>query len=120
MTHLEYIHTLCKACQKCCKMIAMDTTYPYEHDVIEFYETRGFTVSEMLDGNCRLSTMNLPCPHLCESGCTIYDKRPDVCRIFDGSQFPDVNCAWNELFDNLGIKSLAQFMSIYGTSTEEM
>lgn len=120
MTHIEYLHSICIACQKCCKTIAMDTQYPYEPDVIEFYEMRGFKVSMLSNGTCRLATENLPCPHLVDSGCSVYANRPEVCRIFDGSQFPDIDCAWNDFFKSLGISSYAQFVEIYKNSTDDI
>jgi hypothetical protein len=42
--------------------------------------------------------INQPCPHLVKSddefSCDIYEQRPDGCRIFDGTRYDFLKCAW--------------------------
>jgi Fe-S-cluster containining protein len=79
---------ICVKCQKCCKKISIYTVYSAsDRTAIEFYRTRGFSINPTTKGFINLS-MDIPCPHLTESGCDIYETRPEVCRIYVGVYDP--------------------------------
>ena len=78
----------CIECQKCCKKISIYTVYSASDKVaIEFYRARGFTINITTKGFINLS-MDLSCPHLSDTGCTIYETRPEVCRFYVGIYDP--------------------------------
>jgi Fe-S-cluster containining protein len=67
----------------------------------DFYTTRGCETKIVKVGNMRIVLVNAPvvCPHLKESGCDIYKRRPNACRNYDGRK--DITmadkCKWKEL-----------------------
>ncbi len=73
---------LCLSCRACCKELRFYThpgLYACSYDeLVEFYKARGCTVTRS-EGLLVLSLQN-PCPYLADTGCTIYAKRPQVCR----------------------------------------
>jgi Fe-S-cluster containining protein len=77
---------LCIECQKCCKNIAV-YTHPDFYDcsakeVLDFYKMRGVGVQK--DKGAFLISFSFPCPHLTQDGCNIYEKRPKLCREYNG------------------------------------
>jgi Fe-S-cluster containining protein len=90
---------LCIKCRKCCEKVGVYTD-PYiyemgEQDVIDFYKSRGATVTKS-DGELFI-VFDLPCPHLTEKGCNIYPKRPKICRIYSGKHEFGDECLWSTL-----------------------
>jgi len=90
---------LCIECRKCCEKVGVYTDpYIYEMDereVIDFYKARGATVTKS-DGELFI-VFDLPCPHLSEKGCDIYQKRPKICRIYSGQHEFGDECLWSTL-----------------------
>jgi len=88
---------LCIECQKCCRDVSVYTRADLyncsNRKVIEFYRTRGFKVHK--EGDAILLTFSIPCPHLTPDGCDIYEKRPEVCREYDGMEDFDEECLWS-------------------------
>lgn len=85
MRHSKKASEICVNCQECCKTVGVYSIYPYDKEVIEFYETRGAKVHKKSIGTEEITFIefDLKCPHLdTEKGCLIYDHRPAVCRTF--------------------------------------
>ena len=51
-----------------------DVVESYEHRVVDLPEGRGAILKKGSDGNCI---------YLGPSGCTIHDRAPKICRVFD-------------------------------------
>jgi Fe-S-cluster containining protein len=87
---------LCLQCLKCCKHIWIHTAFANDClGAIEFYEARGFEI-EPSDKGVLVIKMKHSCPHLTDKGCGIYEKRPYICKLYDGRKdHPD--CKWHQL-----------------------
>jgi len=71
----------CGDCRLCCRgdVIMLlpeqgDVVESYQHIVVDLPEGRGAIVAKGADGNCIYLGMN---------GCTIHERAPFICRIFD-------------------------------------
>ena len=71
----------CGSCHLCCRSDVImllpdegDVIENYEHDVVELPEGNGAIVKKGADGNCI---------YLGPDGCTIHDRAPLICRVFD-------------------------------------
>ena len=88
------------SCQRCCKSVGMyldPANYiAEEKDIARFYAARGFEVCEH-NGLLLLIHSNLPCPNLATNGCTIYEKRPEICRGYSGIDDMGDECLWSGL-----------------------
>ena len=86
---------LCLQCMECCKVFYVTTTWE-RYEEKEFYELRGCEVRPYK--GYYIVIVPLPCPHLTPQGCDIYNKRPQVCRDYDGRKDPFMKdkCLWNE------------------------
>jgi Fe-S-cluster containining protein len=88
---------LCVKCRKCCMQVGVYTDpgiyETTEAEVIHFYEARGATVSKS-DGELFI-VFDLPCPHLTKKGCSIYPKRPKICRKYSGLHEFGADCLWS-------------------------
>lgn len=75
---------LCIQCRKCCNDVQIDTGYENDdREAAEFYKKRGFKIVKGDDGYISLE-IAFPCPQLGPEGCSIYSKRPKVCREYTG------------------------------------
>jgi Fe-S-cluster containining protein len=90
---------LCIECKKCCTKVGVYTDPAIyelsEKDVIHFYEARGGTVTRSDDD--LFIVFDMPCPHLAQNGCNIYEKRPRICRIYSGQEEFGDECLWMSL-----------------------
>lgn len=90
---------LCIECQKCCKNIAVYTHPDFyecsEKEVLAFYKMRGCDVQK--ENGAFLLSFPLPCPHLTLDGCSIYEKRPQTCREYNGIEDFGDGCLWSRL-----------------------
>ena len=90
---------LCIECKKCCTKVGVYTDPSIyelsEKDIIHFYEARGATVTRSDDH--LFIVFDMPCPHLAENGCNIYEKRPRICRIYSGQEEFGNECLWTLL-----------------------
>ena len=90
---------LCIECKKCCTKVGVYTDPAIyelsEKDVIHFYEARGAVVTKSDDH--LFIVFDLPCPHLAQNGCDIYEKRPKICRIYSGQEEFGEECLWTLL-----------------------
>ncbi|GAB4390690.1 MAG: hypothetical protein Kow0025_24450 [Thermodesulfovibrionales bacterium] len=75
---------ICLECRRCCEDLLIETAYRNsDADAAAFYRARGFKVSKGEAGRL-VFEMTLPCPRLGEDGCSIYSRRPRVCRRYTG------------------------------------
>lgn len=80
---------------ECCKVIAVRAAINPQHmQTKHFYETRGCKIipTDVLP----LIVIPYKCVHLTDAGCSIYDKRPAICRNYDGRKDPVMfyTCLW--------------------------
>ncbi len=91
---------LCISCRRCCKSVGMyldpENYIASNEDVAKFYAARGFEIYEH-NGLLLLIHPNLPCPNLADKGCRIYEKRPIICREYDGVEDLGSECLWSSL-----------------------
>ena len=88
---------LCIQCQECCKIlrIAIPIQESTEYkETVKYYSEHG-----CITKNTKNSTViEIPhkCQHLTDKGCNVYDKRPLMCRIYDGSidELMKDRCMW--------------------------
>lgn len=71
----------CIACQRCCKEISLHLAYAEDPRLIGWLHARGARISH----DRGLLVIQLPsvCPKLSDSGCTIYETRPAVCKNYN-------------------------------------
>jgi|GEM_PF-1009936 Fe-S-cluster containining protein len=90
---------LCIECKKCCTKVGVYTDPAIyelsEKDVVNFYKARGAAVTR--SDNHLFIVFDLPCPHLAQNGCNIYEKRPKICRIYSGQEEFGEECLWTLL-----------------------
>lgn len=85
--------TLCKKCQKCCKILEFVVDHPRS---LKFYQTRGLDCVVDTRRQCVFVKVESVCQHLGPKGCKIYSKRPLDCVVFDGTKDPFLknDCLW--------------------------
>ena len=87
---------LCILCRWCCKTLyiplAVGPCFP-----LDLYATRGIKIMWKSFQPYAIIE-NIPCQHLTEKGCGIYENRPFDCRMYDGRNdlFYKDKCAWAE------------------------
>ena len=88
---------LCLDCMECCKSIGWYINSKDLH-AIAFYVARGCKL-HVYDQNSILVSVPHVCQHLGDQGCKIYDKRPLICKAYDGRMDPSLKgvCLWNLL-----------------------
>jgi hypothetical protein len=70
----------CQGCRSCCYLSKLDFNPALERDTDLAH--LDYTVQE--DGTARLRKReDGACVHLGETGCTVYEHRPTVCRVYD-------------------------------------
>lgn len=79
----------CQQCGTCCKWLGFSFD-GLSGKALEFYKERGCKILKSEHGEYRIY-IAIPCPHLKESKCAIYDNRPLVC--IEGRGFEDPICA---------------------------
>mgnify|MGYP001167447106 CR=1 FL=1 len=88
---------LCIQCRKCCQELGVFTLNAFyedpPEDVIHFYKTRGCSITPHESGLLYLS-IKIPCPHLTDEGCAIYETRPQICRKYSGLEEFGDGCLW--------------------------
>jgi len=88
---------LCLQCNECCKTIAMPAFLLGDPMTTDWLKFRG---CEFFQTNFGMFVL-IPsiCPYLTDKGCAVYERRPEVCRNYDGRQIPFMvdKCKWNEL-----------------------
>ena len=90
---------LCISCQKCCNYVTFTLPVPPGHNrnhIKEFYTRRGFEV--IPDENSLIVVIKNRCPQLTKKGCSIYNKRPLYCNVYDGRNDPVLRdkCKWTK------------------------
>jgi Fe-S-cluster containining protein len=85
---------LCVKCQRCCNTLYIPLAVgPYFP--LNLYATRGIKIIWKSFQPYAIIE-NIPCQHLTEEGCSIYEKRPFDCKIYDGRNdiFYPEKCKW--------------------------
>ncbi len=93
---------LCKTCGKCCQCLVLPVVRPdgMNKAIMEdWLDARGCEVIRETKDNLYVK-FPYPCPHLSKSDkgftCGMYHQRPQGCRIFDGSVYDFLDCAWKK------------------------
>ena len=74
----------CNSCTECCRSKQALFLHPGQGDEVESYQVRVATDPDTGDRVFLLATKeNGECVYLGASGCTIYNRRPLLCRSFD-------------------------------------
>lgn len=80
----------------------------YWADAVYFYKARGFTVTfhdVVVDAKPKrvlaIEIPDYPCPHLTDTGCNIYESRPNACRRYDGRKEMGDKCAWSTITEEV-------------------
>ena len=74
----------CQGCTECCKHNSAVFLHPEQGDDPELYETRQIVEPETGKAAFLLAVNERKeCVYLGPAGCTIYDRRPFLCRSFD-------------------------------------
>ena len=67
----------CRRCGSCCRELYLPVVVSTEKEV-EFYKARGLPLSKGLNA----VNLKIVCPHLKDNRCSIYSRRPDICREY--------------------------------------
>ncbi|MDE3197709.1 MAG: YkgJ family cysteine cluster protein [Acidobacteriota bacterium] len=74
----------CKGCTECCRHNSAVFLHPGEGDDVRSYQVRAIARPENGELVFLLATKeNKECVYLGPDGCTIYERRPFLCRSFD-------------------------------------
>lgn len=73
----------CGSCKRCCQGNSIVMLMPDEGDVVETYEHEYVDLPGAGRGPIIKRYPNGDCVYLGENGCTIHDRAPVVCRVFD-------------------------------------
>jgi len=92
MENTKEENEICLACGRCCHYMTF-VLHPAPKDFkeyVEFYEARGCMITMLATGIA--VTVKSLCPHLkwinLDHVCDIYEKRPELCRKYDGRLDP--------------------------------
>ena len=67
----------CSKCGACCTHIVLKPMF-MDKDIEEHYKARGCEIED------NVVKVPFPCPKLKDNMCTLYDKRPALCRQYNG------------------------------------
>jgi hypothetical protein len=73
----------CGSCRRCCQGNSIVMLLEQEGDLIESYQHEFVNLPGAGRGPILKRTADGDCVYLGESGCTIHDRAPVVCRVFD-------------------------------------
>jgi Fe-S-cluster containining protein len=79
------LQQICIECQECCKWMTFILVKPSQQ-LLHIYRVRDCKI-KVINGNTHIMVKSV-CPHLTQEGCDIYDKRPQICREYDGRYDP--------------------------------
>jgi Fe-S-cluster containining protein len=85
---------LCIKCQYCCTAVYIPLA---KGTNLELYIARGFQIL-FRGADPFIILEDMPCQHLTNKGCNIYNIRPLVCSLYDGRKdlfFPE-KCLWSK------------------------
>lgn len=74
------MNTDCNNCSKCCRNFFLPIKN-FSDDVKRWIEFHGISVVRIKDQD--YLKINNPCENLKDDKCSIYEDRPDVCRVYD-------------------------------------
>jgi len=97
---MRSLSEICKSCGACCKTMVLPVVKPLQKAVmLDWLDVRDCQVVRETEDTMYVQ-VNKPCPQLVkgEDGytCTIYEGRPEGCKVFDGRKFDFLDCAWKE------------------------
>lgn len=73
----------CGTCRRCCQGNSMVMLMPQDGDDVASYEHEFVELPVIGSGPILKRKPNGDCVYLGENGCTIHDRAPIVCRVFD-------------------------------------
>jgi Fe-S-cluster containining protein len=73
----------CGSCRRCCRGNSIVMLLPDEGDVVASYEHEIINLPGAGRGPVLKRKPNGDCTYLGENGCTIHDRAPTICRVFD-------------------------------------
>jgi hypothetical protein len=73
----------CATCRRCCQGNSIVMLLPQDGDVVESYEHEIVELPGAGRGPILTRHPNGDCVYLGPAGCTIHDRAPKVCRVFD-------------------------------------
>jgi len=72
----------CKKCGLCCKYVGMIISWPCSESDLRWMEYHGYIINPLSEGTEAMLFAPCRCTMLGEDNlCTIYDTRPDNCRM---------------------------------------
>ena len=81
------LQKICVECQECCKWTTFIVAKDDAKKLKEHYKARGFRVKPFDKSQVGIMVPTI-CPKLKPEGCSIYWRRPEFCKIYDGRQDP--------------------------------
>jgi len=79
-------NNVCLSCLECCKNISLPMNYKGKvnhHHYEEFAKTRNIKLVKVKDDKIYF-LIPYPCPYLTDEGCSVYEDRPSICRMYNG------------------------------------
>lgn len=71
----------CMECRECCEYVEFPVT-AMSIEVLEYFLFRGEQMYIDPVSGFLMIRQHKPCVHLTDAGCSVYDKRPDGCRLY--------------------------------------
>ena len=101
---IDFKQQLCLDCLECCKYLEFTLKLPNldtTNELIPFYGAHGCRTKKEFHGTWWELNVLVPCrcKYLTATGCSNYENRSKVCRLYDGRKDPFISdkCKWNEL-----------------------
>lgn len=77
----------CLSCMECCKYITFTVHSRNVDSDVKMYRLKGCIVTAVYGSDIFL-VVPAKCKNLTKKGCSIYESRPQECRIYDGRDDP--------------------------------
>lgn len=85
----------CDQCRERCKNICCSYV-PIENEIIDKVIPPGPCVKAPIFDGYTICQKGDRCAYLVEGKCIIYDKRPEVCRLFGNEQHKNLRCPYQD------------------------
>ena len=72
---------VCEKCGACCKIVRI--YQKFEKDELIWWEYHGIEAKKSINLDAHYIDFPIPCKHLKNNLCDIWENRPQVCRDFD-------------------------------------
>ena len=90
----------CLKCGECCKWLTFSVSIPPNMFAryLNYYKTHGCRIIKVKKDQGHIALM---VPSVCHKysfgqGCVVYNDRPQLCRLYDGRNDPNIRCQMNE------------------------